>query len=63
MSTIKWRSSMGEKHHLAKLTEDAVRFIRENPRGWPYHKLATAMGVHVNTVKRVAWGLTWRHVK
>lgn len=45
-----------------KLTPDAVRFIRANPRGLSYRKMATATGVHINTVKRVAWHMTWRHV-
>ncbi len=53
---------MGEKHHLAKLTAATVRAIRENRRGRSFNQLAAEFWVSLSTIKRVRWGLTWRHV-
>jgi len=55
----------GEKQHLAKLTEDAIRDIMargtNGPRGIRA-QLAREYGVHKGTIGRVLDGKTWRHV-
>lgn len=51
----------GERNGLARLTEDAVRFIRANPK-LPLHALATRFGVHFTTVHLARIGRTWSHV-
>ena len=64
----KGRSSRGERQHGARLTEDAVRFIREN---WsPYNRagisairLAKMFGVDDATVRDVLHRRTWTHVE
>lgn len=57
----------GEERPSAKLTEEAVRFIRKNYRKRPGHPnlkdLADKFGVQQNAVLRVIHGRTWNHVK
>lgn len=53
----------GTQCHAHKLTEAAVRAIRENRRGEPAHKLAARYGVHKNTVDRIRWGVAWGWVQ
>lgn len=48
----------GEAHHNAKLTEVAVKMIRETDLSAP--KLAKLLGVDKSTIKRVRRGATWR---
>lgn len=53
----------GERQHLARLTEDAVRMIRaECFRGRSGASVARELGVDQSTVRRVVRGETWRHV-
>ena len=54
----------GAGHWNAKMTDDAVRDMRErHARGESYHSLAKAFGVtHVN-VMSICKGQTWRHVE
>jgi transposase len=49
-------------HPKAKLTPDAARAIRENRTGKSYRQLAESLQVHINTVKRIAWYRTWKHM-
>ena len=51
----------GERHHLAKLTEDDVRLIRS--RVLSQRKLAAIFGVTRKTIEQVQSGRTWRHVR
>jgi hypothetical protein len=50
----------GERHALAKLTENDVRAIRADPRGC--HRLAQAYGVRPAAIKRIRNRRTWGHV-
>lgn len=63
-------SRPGEQHGSAKLTEDAVRFIRrEARRGRPHLEtlliLSDRFGIDVRseaTISQAATGVTWGHV-
>lgn len=50
------------RHHKAVLDADRVRAIRQNRSGKSYRQLAEQYRVHINTVKRAAWGITWKNV-
>jgi hypothetical protein len=55
---------VGERHHLAALTEERVRDIRAEYSGrhGDYSRLARKHGVHVNTIRQVVHRVTWKHV-
>lgn len=55
----------GESHGNAKLTEDAVRIIRAAiPAGlWDTENAAKVFGVCPSTIRRIALGRDWKHVK
>lgn len=56
---------LGTRNHQAKLTDDAVRFIRANcVRGWGGNVVALAekFGVSQDTVRLVEKGVIWKHV-
>ena len=49
----------GERHGLAKLDADRVRFIRRDPR--PSHQLAKTLGVAASTIRGIRNGSgNWR---
>ena len=58
--------AFGERSGRSKLTEDAVRFIRENHT--PYHKefglqpLSRRFGVNEATISSALYGRTWSHI-
>lgn len=56
----KGRMALGERSGVARLTEDAVRFIRTSPLS--QRQLAKVLGVHRGTVDAVLSGRTWAHV-
>lgn len=60
----KGRMHPGEANGIAKLTEDAVRSIRDFWTGSPGELayLARAFGVSEGTIRFVVRGVTWRHV-
>jgi hypothetical protein len=51
----------GEKHGMAKLTEQNVRWIRESLSS--NRLLADHFGVRIGTIQSVRAGRTWRHLK
>lgn len=52
----------GEHHHMHKLVEDDVLFIRYAAScGYRYNELATVLGVTPSTVEDVAHNRTWRN--
>jgi hypothetical protein len=51
----------GEEHYLAKLSEDAVRFIRSCEIG--VRALARRFEVDPTTIRDVRSRRTWRHVE
>jgi hypothetical protein len=53
---------LGEDNYLAKLTEDAVRFIRANAGKIPQRTMAAHFGVCQRTIACAATGKTWKHV-
>lgn len=53
---------MKRKHPKAKLETEQVRAIRQNRYGKSQRKLAQEYGVHINTIKRIALYMTWKHV-
>jgi hypothetical protein len=57
----KGRHAYGERMHTAKLTPDAVRFIRSNA-GMTDRALAALVGVGHAAVNAIRNGKTWRHV-
>ena len=70
--TKKGRRNRGENHGRSKITEDAVRLIREFGRRHPVRIgckggtcrfLSRWLNVSVPTVERISRGDTWRHVK
>lgn len=59
----KGRAEHGERHHAAKLTNDAVRAIRNRYSGGEsVASLADVYGVHPRTVRDVVMGKTWAHL-
>jgi hypothetical protein len=50
----------GERHGLAKITEDEVRNIRSSPAS--ARRLAQQLGLAHSTVVAVRNNLTWKHV-
>ena len=52
----------GERSGSAKLTDDAVRFIRKSPH-LSVHVLAQQFGVHIQCIYKVRQGIRWSHVK
>lgn len=58
----RWKNprSIGEDHHLAKLTEAQVREIVDSPL--PRYILARRFGVNWSTIDRVKKRVTWRHL-
>lgn len=57
------KMARGSAHGLAKLTEDAVRYIREAAEhGAPATILCLRFGVSPDAVRRVITRKTWRHV-
>lgn len=57
----KGRAQRGTAHHNSKLTDDAVRLIRDN-RTLSARKLAKQLGVGVWTIHNVRSGKRWAHV-
>ncbi len=56
-------STMGEDHHLARLTEDSVREIRQlHQDGVPGTELASRFGMSTATISQVVRRYTWKHV-
>lgn len=54
----------GENHGQAKLTEEAVRDMRQLRRdGWLLRAIGRAHGVTEKTAHEVCTYKTWRHVK
>ena len=58
----KQRSARGEKCVMSKLTDDIVRYIRENSDGLNYPQLGKMFGVDRNTIYCIRARKTWKHV-
>ncbi len=56
----KGRVRRGERHYMAKLTEDDVRSIRQSV--WSTKDLSARHGVSEQQIKRIRRGGDWRHV-
>lgn len=54
------KRAKGDDHGLAKLTAEAIPYIRADPRA--AHVIAKQYGVHKDTINNVRSGRTWRHV-
>lgn len=52
----------GEEASAAKLTNEIVKFIRENPEGLSMRALGRKFGVHHRTVSAVIKCQTWNHI-
>lgn len=57
------RIARGQAHGLARLTDDAVRYIRSQGRTMTLKALAAKFSVAEVTIHRVKLGETWRHVQ
>jgi hypothetical protein len=55
------KKAIGEDISQAKLTDDAVRFIRANPKA-SLTSLGNQFGVSAAAIKQVRNGITWKHV-
>lgn len=55
------RVQYGEQHYIAKLTEDAVREIRQSSE--TRNVLAARFGVSRPTINDAIWRKTWKHVQ
>jgi hypothetical protein len=60
-SAIKERRASGTKHHLHKLDEDTVRYIRSSTKGT--RELGRELGVDKAAIACVRKFKTWKHVK
>lgn len=58
----KGRAYRGEAHQFAKLTHDAVRWIRKNSPAMSSAAMARELGLCDETVRQVVKGHTWKHV-
>lgn len=56
----KQRSTIGERHSKAKLSDEAVRVIRQSTESTS--ALAATFGVHANTINEVRARRRWQHV-
>ena len=54
------RGAVGTINGRARLTEQLVKQIRQDPRH--YTQIAGELGVHPETVRMAKTGVTWRHV-
>lgn len=52
----------GEKNFKARLSEEDVRWIYENPRGLTQYQLAVIYAITQPAVCHIRTGRTWRHV-
>ncbi|MCH4543165.1 NUMOD4 domain-containing protein [Ochrobactrum sp. A-1] len=52
----------GEAHYHSKLTDDDVRWIRQNKTAMSQRKMAVLFGVSHNTIGYAIRGEWWRHV-
>ena len=52
----------GAEHHFAKLTNEQVVYIRENPDGLNQYELAEKFGVQQSTISEIQRGKKYRHV-
>jgi len=52
----------GEAHHHAKLTDEAVMFIRRRRSDFTLRELAEMFGVSVPTICEAAKGRRWKHL-
>jgi hypothetical protein len=56
-------AQIGERHGLAKLTEDQVRQIRSTPRRYGSSRdLANEFGVSKTLIQKIRSGEIWKHV-
>lgn len=65
MQKKRGRKARGSEQHLAKLTEEGVRVIRQERAQTPptpLKELAERFGVSLVAVSLVARGVTWKHV-
>lgn len=51
----------GEDNYQAKLTNDQVRYIRENPDGLNQYKLADLFNANQATISGIQLGKKWKH--
>jgi hypothetical protein len=59
----KGRGATGERHPMAKLTEDAVRNIRSRlTQGESLSSIGRVYGVHMGTIWRIREGRLWKDV-
>lgn len=57
------RSTAGERHGNAVLTEDDVREIRaRRAKGETYTQISRALGLAKNSCRNAVVGVTWRHI-
>lgn len=58
------RIARGERTGAAKLTESKVRLIRARLQaGHTQRSVALEMGVHLNTIRKIAYGQSWGHLR
>lgn len=61
--SVKRRSIFGEKNPKAKLTENAVKMIRQKLKeGFSHKQLANEFGVTRTAISHILKGKIWRHV-
>jgi hypothetical protein len=46
----------------SKVNPAIVREIRANRMGWPDHRWASSLGLHVRTINKIRTRETWAHV-
>ena len=51
----------GESHYNAKLTNEQIYYIRENPSGLTTYELAEMFGVKQATISEIQLGKKWKH--
>ncbi len=52
----------GERHHMTRLSDAQVRYVRSNPQA-PRAHLAEALGVRVGLIDAIRGGCTWKYLK
>jgi hypothetical protein len=60
----RWNSPVGEQHHAAKLTEDAVHLIRElASKGVSQPAIALRFSVGQGVISRIVRRKAWKHIE
>jgi hypothetical protein len=56
------KRNYGSKHHMSKISESDVVFIRQNKRKYKYKEIMEMFNISKSTLKSIYTKKTWRHI-